>query len=488
MRVSEHFLASYDVDCSLEIKKEVVQCMGSFQDGVAEKCVDYFQRFRRSTHVTPKSYLSFIQGYKLIYGEKHMEVQTLANRMNTGLEKLKEASESVAALSKELEVKEKELQVANNKADTVLKEVTMKAQAAEKVKAEVQKVKDRAQAIVDGISKDKAIAEEKLESAKPALEEAEAALQQFPKDTINEEVIEFLSPYFEMPDYNIETAKRVCGNVAGLCSWTKAMASFFSINREVLPLKANLVVQENRHLLAMQDLQKAQAELDDKQAELDVVQAEYEQAMTEKQTLLEDAERCRHKMQTASTLISGLAGEKERWTQQSQEFAAQTKRLVGDVLLATAFLSYSGPFNQEFRDLLLNDWRKEMKARKIPFGKNLNLNEMLIDAPTISEWNLQGLPNDDLSIQNGIIVTKASRYPLLIDPQTQGKIWIKNKESRNELQITSLNHKYFRNHLEDSLSLGRPLLIEDVGEELDPALDNVLERNFIKTGSTFKVG
>ncbi|KAL7373953.1 hypothetical protein ABVT39_018239 [Epinephelus coioides] len=554
--VSHHFLSQYqDLRCSEDVKQSVVVTMGTFQDLVAEKCAEYFERFRRQTFVTPKSYLSFIDSYKIIYAQKIAHVGTLAERMKTGLCKLMEAEQSVSQLSEELVVKEQELAVASQRADEVLQEVTAKAQAAEKVKQQVQKVKDKAQLIVDEIEIDKTAAESKLEAAKPALEAAEAALQtikpadiatvrklqkpphlimrimdavlllfqrkidtvtadperpcprpswaeamklmqnsaflsmllNFSKDSITEEVVELLAPYLEMDDYNLESAKRICGNVAGLCSWTQAMADFFAINKEVLPLKANLALQEARLVVAQNELAKAQEQLDAKQQELDAVQALYDAAMKEKQDLEDDAQACRRKMANATALIDGLGGEKVRWTDSSAGFQTQIKHLVGDVLLSAGFLSYAGPFNQEYRSLLLELWKKEIEDKLIPFSPDLNVIGLLVDNPTVSEWNLQGLPSDDLSIQNGIVVTKASRYPLLIDPQGQGKTWIQNRERDQQLQVTSLNHKYFRSHLEDSLSLGRPLLLEDIGEELDPVLDNILDKNYIKSGSTYKV-
>ena len=176
------------------------------------------------------------------------------------------------------------------------------------------------------------------------------SLLEFKKDIINEETIELMDPYIRMEDYDHPTAVRVCGNVAGLLSWTVAMTNFYAINKEVLPLKVtwafflvkyfkseikiclcfdlkdNLAVQEVRLNAAMLDLNKAQAQLDEKEKELGAAMAEYNSAMSEKQRLMDDADNCRRKMNAASALIEGLADEKERWTEQSKEFKAQIGR------------------------------------------------------------------------------------------------------------------------------------------------------------------
>ena len=58
------------------------------------------------------------------------------------------------------------------------------------------------------------------------------------------------------------------------------------------------------------------------------------------------------------------------------------------------------------------------------------LTDFLVDEATVGQWNIDGLPKDVLSIQNGIMVESSERYPLLIDPQNQGTVWIKNKHNK----------------------------------------------------------
>lgn len=96
-------------------------------------------------------------------------------------------------------------------------------------------------------------------------------------------------------------------------------------------------------------------------------------------------------MNAASALISGLADEKERWTQQSREFREQIGRLIGDVLLCTGFLSYEGPFNQDFRNLLSREWQKLLKDRKIPYTDKINVVDYLTDSTTVK--NILKNPN-----------------------------------------------------------------------------------------------
>jgi len=45
--VANHFLSRFNIVCSEEVKKQVINTMGATHDGVAESCVEYFQKYRR---------------------------------------------------------------------------------------------------------------------------------------------------------------------------------------------------------------------------------------------------------------------------------------------------------------------------------------------------------------------------------------------------------------------------------------------------------
>jgi len=53
------------------------------------------------------------------------------------------------------------------------------------------------------------------------------------------------------------------------------------------------------------------------------------------------------------------------------------------------------------------------------------MKDLLEDPVTTKLWAASSLPNDDLSIENGIIMFGSRRWPLMIDPQNQANKFIK---------------------------------------------------------------
>ena len=87
------------------------------------------------------------------------------------------------------------------------------------------------------------------------------------------------------------------------------------------------------------------------------------------------------------------------------------------------------------------------------------------------------MPGDELSVQNGTLITRTTKWQLVIDPQLQAVRWIKEKEKANKLIVVSQNDSDLMRYLEQAVMLGQPMLIENVGEQLDPALTPILEKD-----------
>ena len=86
--------------------------------------------------------------------------------------------------------------------------------------------------------------------------------------------------------------------------------------------------------------------------------------------------------------------------------------LVGNCLIAAGMVAYSGPFTSKFRSELEKEWGEKIKALGIKIAPNISMKEILEDPVQTKTWTAAGLPNDNLSIENGIIMFKSRTEPL----------------------------------------------------------------------------
>jgi dynein heavy chain len=123
------------------------------------------------------------------------------------------------------------------------------------------------------------------------------------------------------------------------------------------------------------------------------------------------------KLTAASQLITGLGSEQVRWGEDQKLIEIDKVKLVGDCLTASAFLSYCGPFNSVLRQkMIFETWKADLIEKELPNKEDFSLATFLTNEVEVAKWASEGLPSDELSVQNGILTQFASRWPLCIDP------------------------------------------------------------------------
>jgi len=144
-------------------------------------------------------------------------------------------------------------------------------------------------------------------------------------------------------------------------------------------------------------------------------------------------------------------------------------------------MSYCGPFPSEYRQSLIADWLNFIHVEKIPHTEHFTFSAFLASDAQVRQWQSKDLPTDTFSIENGVMVTKGLRWALNIDPQTQANNWIKKMEEGTLILADSKDPNYAKK-IEQGIVSGKPVLFQDVGQEMEPTLDNVLNKSTVIIG------
>ena len=127
-------------------------------------------------------------------------------------------------------------------------------------------------------------------------------------------------------------------------------------------------------------------------------------------------QQCSEQLQRAEILIENLGGEKGRWGQLAKDLKVFYEKLTGDVLVSAGLMGYLGAFTAKFRELVAQEWVQKCQEYEVPSSDTFNLINVLGDPVKIRAWNIDGLPSDNFSVENAIIINKSRRWPLMIDP------------------------------------------------------------------------
>lgn len=295
-----------------------------------------------------------------------------------------------------------------------------------------------------------------------------------------------IRPFLQLEHFTPEIIEKRNSAAAGLCSWVINIVNYYDIVLQVEPKRVALRQANDMLNAANEQLNEVRKRVEALQARLDILTKEFNEAESQRKEAQEIAEKGKTKLELANRLTYALGSEKVRWGEGINRLKDEKELLVGDCLLAAAFISYIGPFTKAYRERLMEETLIPLVAKPpvgvaIPMTLDMEPIGLMCTEAEIAEYQTQGLPADQVSAENGAIVLNSARYPLLVDPQLQAVYWIKKREG-SRLQVGRLGEKKLIDRILKAIESGSSFLIENMGENVDPSLMPIIARVSVKRG------
>ncbi|XP_050519336.1 dynein axonemal heavy chain 6 [Diabrotica virgifera virgifera] len=532
LSVAESEMISLGEDISTRLARVCV----AMHESVEVMTVRFYEEMKRYYYTTPSSYLELIKLYRSMLGMKKDQITKTRDRINNGLKKLYETNSVIDSMKETLTALEPVLAQKSIAAEELMVFLSKEQKQADTVRTivkadeEVAKVKaEETQAIADDAQKDLDTALPALEAATKALESLNKndinevkvfqkppklvqvvmesvclllgaktdwasakivlsdahflkKLQEYDKDHVSDLVLRKLKVYIENPDFVPDKVVKVSKACKSLCLWVRAMDMYAKVYRVVEPKRKKLQTAEKELAQVMALLRDKQMKLAEVEAQIANLEANFNATMAEKKAIEDNIELTAARLNRAGRLNVALGDEQSRWEESVERFGIELENAVGDVLMAAACVAYLGAFTSNYRMELVNIWERKCHGEQIPAAQNFSLITVLADPYEIRTWNSCGLPRDNISTENAILVKQAGRWPLMIDPQEQANRWIRQLETENQLKVIKLTDSNFMRTVETAVTIGIPVLLEEVEEALDPTLEPILLKQTFSQG------
>ena len=210
------------------------------------------------------------------------------------------------------------------------------------------------------------------------------------------------------------------------------------------------------------------SKIDEKVAELKIT---FGRTTAEAEKLKLDLHAAEEKIQKASVLLDKLSAESGRWNASIDEIKKGTVLAPAFSVLASGFITYLPRKDEAERAEKVAAWKKLLGVG------SFNLIGFLSSESEILEYVSEGLPSDQLSIENALVGLFSHKAPLVIDPNYALSQWLVNKvKKEKQAEVVSSQEKKIVSVLELGIRFGKTVIVNEV-DQVDPLYFNILRRD-----------